>query len=87
MMNVLARPPKKLNAPAVIPLVAKAKNPFTADMKIALGSPSVPQANIVTVFERPSFAPGGRTGMGGSKVSSKERIRARALKSPVVATF
>ncbi len=69
-------PPERLIIPAVNPLVMKAKPPFTRVMRRACGKPKLPAANIVMMFENPGFAPGGRKGSGGIRLSRKPRANA-----------
>jgi len=56
---------------AVKPLVAKVKSDFVTVIISASGRPNVPAANMVIMFENPGFAPGGRKGISGMRLSIK----------------
>ena len=83
--NADNRPPEMLIIPAVAPLVTKAKRPLTAAIVIAEGKPRLPAANMVIIFENPGFAPGGKKGIGGIRLSRKLNESARAHSMPISA--
>ena len=49
--------------------------------------PSSLKENIVAMFEKPGFAPGGTNGRGGMRFSKKESESAKAHKIPINAIF
>ena len=85
--SVLIRPPERLIRPAVTPRVRNAKTPLISAIASAYGRPSEPAANIVTMFESPGLAPGGRPGIGGSMPSSRVSTSASAPSRPQTAIF
>ncbi len=56
---------------AVKPLVANVKSDFVTVIISVSGRPNVPAANMVIMFENPGFAPGGRKGISGRRLSIK----------------
>ena len=60
----------------------KAKSAFNAVIYKAPKSPERLAANIVTIFERPSFAPAGKNGSSGKSIPSK-RLSTKA-KAPSI---
>ncbi len=76
--NAESKPPERLIIPAVTPLVAKAKTPLTSAIAVAVESPRLPAANMVIMFEKPGFAPGGKSGSGGIRLSRKPSDSANA---------
>ena len=84
--TVLRIPPLKLIKKAVITLVP-AKSDFAIVIKIAYLQFKELAVNIVTIFESPNFAPGGRPGTAGIKFSINESTIERADKIPRSAIF
>ena len=64
-------PPERLITPATAPLVTKAKRALRSAMYNAPEKPKTLPANIVTMFESPTFAPAGRKGTDGKIRFSK----------------
>ena len=87
MARVLSTPPARLIKNAVAPRVASAKSALKTVMHIACGRPKVSTANIVTIFENPGFAPGGRNGRAGIRISRNESAIAWAQRMPKRAVF
>ncbi|MEG1551709.1 MAG: hypothetical protein RR355_05505, partial [Oscillospiraceae bacterium] len=79
---VLKIPPQRLIKNEVTPLVIPAKNAFINVSSIAGIKPIDAETNIVAIFESPNFAPGGKKGVIGTKLSKKESVIATAAKIP-----
>ena len=75
---MLRSPPAKLISKAVTPRVAPAKRALSKAIAKAGIKPKVPAANIVTILESPSLAPGGIIGRGGIRFSKAESTIAKA---------
>ena len=80
-------PPERLIIPAVKPRVTNAKHPFATAIISAEGKPRLPAANMVIIFEKPGFAPGGSQGIGGRRLSRKPSANAKAHIIPVSAVL
>ena len=85
--RVLSTPPARLIKNAVAPRVISAKSALNTVMHIACGSPRVRTVNIVTIFENPGLAPGGRNGREGIRFSRNESAIAWAQRIPKRAVF
>jgi len=84
---VLKTPPERLIIIAVAPLVIPANRPFITAMQRAGIKPTCEAAYMVIIFERPNFAPGGISGIGGNISSTAESVRASAANNPLNATL
>ena len=74
--------------PATAPLVTNAKSAFRSVIYKAPVKPKAFAANIVTMFERPAFAPAGRKGTAGKiRFSSRLSTRHSAPSRPKTQTF
>ena len=61
----LRRPPDKLIRNAVPPLVIRTKNDLNRTIISVSEHPIEDAANIITIFDRPGLAPGGKNGSEG----------------------
>ena len=76
--TVLNIPPAKLITKAVGPLVTPAKSAFISVTAEAGTKPMEEAANIVAMFEKPAFAPGGIKAETGISPSRKDSVSATA---------
>ncbi len=70
-------PPEKLKMPAEKPLVSATNTDFNEEIPKALFVSIKKMQYIVTMFESPSFTPGGSVGSGGIIFSIKLKTIAR----------
>ena len=83
IIKIEAIPPDKLSANATKPIVINEKNDLRSARKKALFFVVKKREYIMTVFESPSFTPGGRNGNEGSILSKIDKTIIR-LKSIAV---
>ena len=82
---MLTVPPQRLIKKAVKPLVTPAKAALIITINTASVRPRVETVNIVTMFEKPGFAPGGKNGNAGKSDSSHASASACAPSMPASA--
>ena len=81
--NTAKNPPPKLKKKAMAPFVISTKKAFKKHIDIALFGDMSIKAYIVTMLESPIFIPGKAEKTGGSKLSIKDKTRARAKSTAV----
>lgn len=82
--KVLKIEPKKLIKKAVNPRVNPTKSDFKTATNIADGIPNAPATDMLATFEIPSFAPGGKKGSAGSKLSNIDKTIAAAVNTATI---
>ena len=80
-------PPARLKSPAIGPLLKKTKTDFKMDIKSALFAFMKNRQYIVTIFDNPSFIPGGIEGRAGISPSTKLKTHARHKSIPMLVIF
>ena len=85
--TIESKPPEKLKRLARNPRVKKTKMDLKIAKQTAYFLLKKNTEYITTIFERPSFTPGGKNGIGGKKLSIIESTTIIASISPPSATF